>query len=63
MRSEFERQVREAVPTGSAFGLAFLAFLAVGREGLETALFLFAAVKTATPLSTLVGGALGLLPR
>ena len=60
IRGDLERQVRQAVATGSPVGLASLAFLAVGREGLETTLFLFAAVKTATPLATLVGGTLGL---
>jgi high-affinity iron transporter len=42
---------------GALFGLAFLA---VVREGLETALFLFAAADTARPLQTLVGGLAGL---
>ena len=42
---------------GALFGLAFLAVL---REGLETALFLFAAADTTQPLLTIVGGLAGL---
>ncbi|MBI4235830.1 MAG: FTR1 family protein, partial [Chloroflexi bacterium] len=61
IRGELERQVREAVAAGSAFALGLLAFVAVGREGLETALFLFAAVQTATPLATVLGGVVGLI--
>jgi high-affinity iron transporter len=32
----------------------------VGREGIETALFMFSAVKTSTPLQPIIGGLLGL---
>jgi high-affinity iron transporter len=39
---ELRVRVDAALRTGSAFALALLAFTAVGREGLETVLFLFA---------------------
>lgn len=42
---------------GALFGLAFLT---VAREGLETALFLFAAADTSQPVLTVVGGLAGL---
>jgi high-affinity iron transporter len=54
-------QVSEAVTRGSRIGLALVAFIAVAREGIETALFLFASVGEDGTLGTLVGGALGLL--
>jgi high-affinity iron transporter len=52
-------KVDEALHLGGA-ALFGVAFLAVVREGLETALFLFAAADTARPLQTLVGGLAGL---
>ena len=60
IRGQLEAQVRNAMHAGSGLALAGLAFVSVGREGLETALFLFAASKTSTPLQTLVGGLVGL---
>ncbi|MBI4329286.1 MAG: FTR1 family protein [Chloroflexi bacterium] len=60
LRKEIEAQVRQTIAGGSALALTGLAFFAVGREGLETALFLFAAVKTSTALETLTGGLAGL---
>ena len=60
IKGELEAQVEQALHTGSSVALAGLAFVAVGREGLETALFLFAASETAAPFETLVGGLAGL---
>jgi high-affinity iron transporter len=46
---------------GSGVGLVLVAFLAVGREGIETALFLWAAVQaTGATTMPLIGAALGL---
>lgn len=61
IHGELERSVRRAVSADSAGMLFGLAFVAVFREGLETALFLTAAAFSATPAETLIGGALGLL--
>lgn len=49
-----------AAAAGSAAALFWLAFLLVAREGLETALFLFAAVGDERDAAALVGGLAGL---
>ena len=61
MRRDVELRVGRAIARGSGIALASLAFVIVVREGLETALFLFSASKTATPAATTIGGLLGLL--
>jgi high-affinity iron transporter len=60
VQAELESDVRQAVTVGSTWALFSLAFVAVLREGIETALFLTAAAFSATPVETLIGGALGL---
>jgi high-affinity iron transporter len=60
IRAHLQAQVSTALARGSAAALVLLAFVAVGREGIETALFLFAAARAATAPQTLAGGALGL---
>ena len=60
IRAELEADVRHAVIGGSQWALFALAFVAVVREGIETALFLTAAAFSATPAQTLIGGGLGL---
>lgn len=51
---QLQRALERVLSTGSAWSLAFLAFTAVIREGLETALFL---VGQATAAATSAGGA------
>jgi len=60
IQAELEVDVRRAATSGSNWALFSLAFVAVVREGIETALFLTAAAFSATPLQTLIGGTLGL---
>lgn len=60
IRGQLETQLEQALMGGSALALVAVPFIAVGREGLETALLLFGASKTATPVETTVGGLLGL---
>lgn len=60
LRGALEREVHTAVSGGQGWALAGLAFFAVFREGVETALFLSAAGFAAGGSGTLWGGLLGL---
>ena len=60
IRAHLQAQVNTAIESGSGLALGLLAFVAVGREGIETALFLFAAAQAASPYATTLGGVLGL---
>jgi high-affinity iron transporter len=57
---ELRAQVGEAVATGGGLALASVAFVAVAREGLESALFIFVSAGDNGVAQTVVGGALGL---
>ena len=54
------RAPRQGGTAGGTAGLFWLGFLVVVREGLETALFLFAAVGSRGSVATLLGGLAGL---
>jgi high-affinity iron transporter len=54
-------QVGDALAHGGGFALAAVAFVAVAREGLETALFLFVSVGDDGVAPTVVGAVLGLI--
>jgi high-affinity iron transporter len=61
MKGNLERRL-DAAAAGGGAALTVVAALAVGREGLETTLFLWAATKaTGSSLSPLLGASLGLL--
>jgi high-affinity iron transporter len=61
LKGELEGKVQAALVAGGTT-LAIVSFLAVGREGLETALFLWAATQAAgSGIGPLVGATLGLL--
>ncbi len=62
LKSSLESHAESALTTGSTWALIGLAFFAVIREGLETAVFLLALFKTSTdPSVTATGALLGLL--
>jgi len=61
IKKTLETDIAQAVGVGSAFALALIPFTAILREGLETAVFLFAATRTSTPLESTVGASAGLL--
>lgn len=60
VKGALEARTREAVRSASSLALAALAFAAVGREGLETVLFLFGGLASAGGAATLAGAGLGL---
>ncbi|MBI4501821.1 MAG: FTR1 family protein [Gemmatimonadetes bacterium] len=61
IKGEIETRAAAAISTGQLFALAFLAFITVFREGLETAVFLSALTTRASREGLLPGAALGLL--
>jgi high-affinity iron transporter len=61
IRKHLESQVEHALKTGSALGLAAVAFVGVLREGLETALFLLGTFENSNAGVSLAGGILGLI--
>jgi high-affinity iron transporter len=60
IKSDLERKIQAAVTHRQNWGLFALAFLAVFREGVETALFLAANAFAADASATLVGALIGL---
>lgn len=62
LRGEIERSAASALATGSVVGLVAMAFFAVLREGLETAVFLLAAFQASSnALDAGIGALLGVL--
>jgi len=59
LRKELGRAAGGALEQGTSFALVAMAFLAVVREGVETAVFLVAASQTSAGGATFVGAALG----
>jgi high-affinity iron transporter len=63
LRGELEREAQQAINRGGSLALVVMAFLAVLKEGFETAVFLLAAAETshANRWFAVLGGALGIL--
>lgn len=60
IKRELETRVDAALDVGSSWALVSLIFVAVVREGLEEALFLFSASQSSTAAESIGGAALGL---
>jgi high-affinity iron transporter len=60
MGRELRAKVSGAVTGGSGIALALIAFVTVGREAIETVIFLLAIVYQSSPLQLLIGAVAGL---
>lgn len=60
IRSELQARMSQALQRGSRTALVLLTVASVGREGVETALFLFATIRASSPPAASVGALLGL---
>jgi high-affinity iron transporter len=62
LKGELEREAQQAINTGGSLALATMAFLAVLKEGFETAVFLLAAAQTSAGGRgwAVLGGAVGI---
>ncbi|MEJ2750863.1 MAG: FTR1 family protein, partial [Anaerolineae bacterium] len=60
VQTDLQADVKTALVRGGRWGLFAIAFFAVVREGIETALFLTAAAMTSTAQQVLIGGLAGL---
>jgi len=59
--ANLRERVSESLRAGSSLALGSVAFIGVAREGLETALFLFASTEDSGPVIAVTGGILGLV--
>src|SRR5579871_3292973 len=60
LSATLKQQMSVAVTGGSAFALSALAFVTVGRESVETVIFLLAIAFKSSAVSLLIGAILGL---
>jgi high-affinity iron transporter len=62
LKGDLEASAAAALATGSAWALVLMAFLAVLREGFETAVFLLAILQSSTNATTsMIGATLGIV--
>lgn len=61
LKKELHAKMASAINSGSIFAMAFIAFITVGREGLETVVFMIAIAFQTNPAMLTLGAILGLL--
>ncbi len=61
LRSDLQSRLNNALRAGSSGALVVLTIVSVGREGIETALFLFATARASAAVPALAGAVLGLV--
>lgn len=59
LRRQIEGRTQAALDAGSAFGLAFVVFVGVAREGVEAALFLFSSLEGSSGPFSIVAAIVG----
>ncbi len=60
LKNELQSRVNDVLRLGSSGALVVLTIVSVGREGIETALFLFATARASSALPALAGAVVGL---
>jgi len=60
-KNELHAKMRVALTTGSIASIAFIAFITVGRESLETVVFMIAIAFHTNPMLLGIGGAAGII--
>lgn len=61
LKNELHAKMQVALTTGSIFAISFIAFLTVGRESLETVVFMIAIAFQTNPLLLAIGAAVGVI--
>lgn len=61
LKKELHAKMEEAISTGSILAIALIAFITVGREGLETVVFMIAIAFHSSPLMLTIGATVGVM--
>jgi high-affinity iron transporter len=61
LKKELHAKMDSAIQTGSILAIAFIAFITVGREGLETVVFMIAIAFNTNPVLLAIGAFLGII--
>lgn len=61
IKKELHAKMNTAITTGSMFAITLIAFITVGREGLETVVFMIAIAFHTNPLMLAIGAGVGVI--
>ncbi len=61
LKKELQAKMQVALTNGSVFAIALIAFITVGREGLETVVFMIAIAFHTQPLLLAIGAGIGII--